>query len=97
MKTRLSTVKDIPYFVTNRFLSTYARDRYQLGQVERMVENSYKKYLINECNNQKNYKISLEHQARNRKGLTEADRERQLKKAIDFELSRCVELNDLFG
>ena len=97
MKTRLTPVKDIPYYVTNKFLGTYARDRYQLAQVERMVEKSYRNYLVNECKNQKNYKVSLQQQARNRKGLTDADRERQLKKAEDFELSRCIELNELFG
>ena len=97
MKTRLTPVKDIPYYVTNKFLGTYARDRYQLAQVERMVEKSYKNYLVNECKNQQNYKLSLQQQARTRKGLTEEDRARQLKKAEDFELSRCIELNELFG
>lgn len=97
MKTKITAVKEIPYFVTNKFLNTYARDRYQLGQVERMVEHSYKNYLINECKNQKSYKLSLQQQAKNTKGLTEADKERQMKKANDFELSRCTELNDLFG
>ena len=96
MKTKLTKVKDIPYYVTNRFMSTYARDRYQLGQVERMVEQSYKTYLVNECKNQKSYKASLQHQAKTRKGLTETDRERQLKKANEFELSRCIELDELF-
>ena len=97
MKTKLTTVKEIPYFVTNNFLRTYARDRYQLGQVERMVEKSYKTYLSNECNNQKNYKLQLQNQARTRKGLTQEDRERQLKKAEQFELSRCIELDELFA
>ena len=90
-------MKDIPYYVTNNFLRTYARDRYQLGQVERMVEKSYKTYLVNECNNQKSYKLQLQNQAKTRKGLTSEDRERQLKKAEQFELSRCIELNELFA
>ncbi len=97
MKTELSTVKEIPYFVTNNFLRTYARDRYQLGQVERMVEKSYKTYLVNECKNQKNYKAQLQNVAKTRKGLTAEDRARQLKKAEQFELSRCTEFNELFG
>ncbi len=97
MKTRLTTVKEIPYFVTKKFLNTYARDRYQLGQVERMVEKSYRNYLVNECKNQKAYKMSLEHQARSTRGLTDADRERQWKKAQEFELSRCTELQELFA
>lgn len=95
MRTKLTNVKEIPYFVTNRFLKTYARDRYQLGQVEKMVEQSYKKYLISECNNQKKYKATLQRQTE-RKGLTEADRERQMKKVQEFELSRCIELSELF-
>jgi hypothetical protein len=95
MKTKLTKVKDIPYFVTQKFLGTYGRDRYQLGQVERMVEKSYKNYLINECNNQQIYKKSLLQQAKSRK-VAEADRERQLKKANEFELSRCIELQELF-
>ena len=89
-------MKDIPFFVTDKFLRTYARDRYQLSQVERMVEKSYKNYLVHECSNQKHYKKSLEKQAQ-RAGMTASDRQRQLKKAQEFELSRCIELGELFG
>ena len=95
LKTKLTKVKDIPYFVTDKFTRTYARDRYQLGQVERMVEKSYQKYLFAECKNQKVYKRALE-QAAERNGMTESDRVRQRKKADEFELSRCLELEDLF-
>lgn len=97
MKTKVTRVKEIPFFVTDKFLRTYARDRYQLSQVERMVENSYKTFLINECNNQKNYKRSLETQAMQSRQMTEAERQTQLKKASEFELSRCIELQDLYG
>jgi len=61
-----------------------------------MVEKSYKTYLVNECSNQKVYKKSLEKQAMNRKGMTEADRQRHLRKAQEFELSRCIEFQELF-
>lgn len=97
LKTSLTKVKDIPFFVTDKFLRTYARDRYQLSQVERMVEKSYNKYLVDECNNQKIYKASLERQVRNRKDLTDLEKDKQLKKAKDFDLTRCFELNELFG
>ena len=82
--------------MTDKFLRTYGRDRYQLSQVERMVEKSYKTYLVNECNNQKIYKKSLQKQALDRNGMTEADRQRMLRKAQEFDLSRCIELNELF-
>ena len=87
-------MKDIPYFVDNKFLRTLYRDRYQLGQVERMVEGAYENYLVDECNIQRRYK---------RKLLAEAGREPTQeeialakKTAEQFHLTRCVELNNLF-
>lgn len=97
VKTRLTNVKDIPFYVSDKFLRTYARDRYQLAQVERMVEKTYQKYLRTECQNQQNYKQSLEHNAEYKKGLSETDRERELLKAKRFQLTRCEELEELFG
>jgi len=94
--TKTTPVKDIPYFVSDKYLRTMQRDRYQLAQIERMVERSYEKYLQGECYNQKMYKLQLEHHARNRKGLTSEDRERELKRTQDFQLTRCQELQDLF-
>ena len=94
MATKLTHVKDIPYFVTNKFVQTLYRDRYQLAQVERLVERSYKEYLINECETQRGYKKQLQ---MNAKRILESDaRERALKKAAEFELSRCTEFEDLF-
>jgi len=61
-----------------------------------MVEKSYEKYLTAECKNQEIYKRQLERNARDRKGLTPENRERQLKKAAEFELTRCSELHGLF-
>ncbi len=94
LTTRLTPVKDIPYFVTDNFLRTYYRDRYQLAQVERMVENAYMHYLIAECKNQIVYKRHLENEAR--KVLEPEERERRIKAAADFEKNRCVELGELF-
>ena len=94
LHTTLTKVKDIPYFVSQKFMRTYYRDRYQLAQVERMVENAYENYLVAECNSQKKYKRSLIAEAE--KKPTAAEQERATKIALDFELSRCVELNDLF-
>lgn len=96
MKTRLTKVTEIPFFVTDKFIRTYARDPYQLRQVESMVEKSYKKYLEKECNSQKGYKQQLERLAMNTNGLTEADRQKRLRKAQEFELKRCIELRELF-
>ena len=61
-----------------------------------MVEKSYENYLTAECKNQRTYKSQLERNAQHRKGLTTDDRKRQLKKAAEFELTRCTELNGLF-
>jgi DnaJ family protein B protein 12 len=94
--TQYSHVKDIPYFVTDQFMRTSSRDKYQLSQVERVVEQSYEKYLVNECHTQRVYKANLQNQAKWRKGLTSTDRERELKKAHAFELKRCDELTELF-
>lgn len=94
LHTKLTKVKDIPYFVDNKFLRTLYRDRYQLAQVERMVEGAYENYLVDECNIQRRYK---------RKLLAEAGREPTQeeialakKTAEQFHLTRCVELNNLF-
>lgn len=75
-------------------MRTYYRDRYQLAQVERMVENAYEKYLVGECNSQKKYKRSLIAEAERKP--TPEEKEKATKIALDFELSRCVELNEIF-
>lgn len=95
LHTKLSNVKDIPYFVTDKFVRTIGRDRYQLSQVERMVEESYKRYLLEECNNQKNYKKKLEHLA-SKRTISEQERNNLMRKANNFDLVRCVELEELF-
>lgn len=95
LKTKLTKVKEIPYFVTDQFMRTFARDRYQLGRVERLVEQTYKNYLIEECRNQKTYKNEL-HDVARRKELVPEERKRMLQKARDFALSRCIEFNELF-
>jgi hypothetical protein len=94
LHTKLSHVKDIPYFVTDKFLRTYYRDRYQLSQVERMVERQYREYLDVECRKQRDYQKHLKRQASQQKTLEE--KERLLKQADAFELSRCLEMNELF-
>ena len=94
LETSLTTVKNIPYYVDKKFLRTYYRDRYQLAQVERMVESAYEKYLTGECNSQKKYKRTLLQEAERKP--TKEEQEKAMKIALDFELSRCVELNDLF-
>ena len=91
----MSKVKDIPYYVTDQFVRTIARDRYQLSQVERMVENSYQKYLEGECRNQRIYKRKLELLA-GKRSISEAEKVNLMKKANGFELSRCIEFEDLF-
>lgn len=97
LKTRITTVKDIPYFVTDKFMRTYARDRFQLSRVEQMVEQNYKEYLGNECRNQQRYKASLQRDAAvRRNGQTAEEQTRRLRKADEFELTRCIELEDLF-
>ena len=95
LHTKLSTVKDIPYFVTDKFVRTIGRDRYQLSQVERMVEESYKRHLIEECKNQKDYKKKLEALATKRT-ISEQERTTILRKANNFDLVRCIELEELF-
>jgi len=97
LATKLATVKDIPYYVSDQFLRTVARDRYQLSQVERMVERSYERELSDECKNQKVYKRMLELMAKSK--ITEAQRETRetlMMELRGFELTRCLELEDLF-
>eukprot|EP00934_Nitzschia_sp_Nitz4_P007231 Nitzschia sp. Nitz4//scaffold9_size221794//212684//214190//NITZ4_001388-RA/size221794-processed-gene-0.35-mRNA-1//1//CDS//3329561127//7221//frame0 len=94
LKTSLTKVKEIPYYVTNKFMRTHYRDRYQLIQIENMVQNAYEQYLVNECNGQRKYKRELLAEA-DRK-LTPEEKEKASEIAQKFELSRCVELNDLF-
>jgi hypothetical protein len=80
--------------VDNKFLKSLYRDRYQLAQVERMVESSYENYLVNECNTQRKHKKTLLAEAEQKP--TPEEQEIAKKTAQQFELSRCVELNDLF-
>lgn len=91
LATKLTGVKDIPYYVTDKFLRTYYRDRYQLSQVERMVERAYEEYIVEECTSQKKYKAQLNQEAR-----TNREDARLQQRAQNFELSRCLELEELF-
>lgn len=91
LQTKLTGVKDIPYYVTDKFLRTYYRDRYQLSQVERMVEGAYEEYLVEECTSQQKYQTQLQKEARKNKEDT-----RLQNRAQNFELSRCQELEELF-
>jgi hypothetical protein len=59
-----------------------------------MVENAYENYVIKECNSQRNYKKNLIAEAA--KKPTPEEEQKARKVAHEFELSRCVELNDLF-
>jgi Domain of unknown function (DUF1977) len=94
MSTKLSKVKEIPYFVTDKFMRTYYRDRYQLSQVEHMVERAYENYLVNECKAQREYRKRLFAKAQSEQ--IEEEKTRKLKLAKEFDLSRCDELIDLF-
>ena len=94
MHTKLTAVKDIPYFVDNKFLRTLYRDRYQLAQVERMVERAYENYLIDECNAQRKFKKKSLAESQNKPTEEEIQKAREI--AEKFVLSRCIELNDLF-
>ncbi len=95
MATRLTKVKDIPYFVTDKFVRIFTRDRYQLSQVESLVERAYENYLVRECKVQKEYKKRLLAKAE-QKEYSDEEKQRLLKFANEFELSRCEELVDLF-
>jgi hypothetical protein len=75
-------------------MRTYHRDRYQLAQVERMVQDSYENYLVGECNKQKSYRRSLVAEAKKRTNAEE--RGRGIRQANEFELTRCDEHTDLF-
>lgn len=94
LQTKLTAVKDIPYFVDTKFMRTLYRDRYQLAQVERMVERAYENYLVDECNNQRRHKKSLLKEAQDK--ATEEEIEVARRTAEKFELFRCVELNEIF-
>jgi len=94
--TRLSKVKNIPYYVSDSFLRTVARDKYQLSQVERMVESSYDQYLRKECDNQRRYKRKIEDLSKKGR-MTEGERADLARRAREYETPRCEEWSDLFG
>lgn len=60
-----------------------------------MVEKSYERYLVDECKTQKEYKRKLELLSA-KKRVSEDERARLVKKAAGFQLTRCLELEDLF-
>jgi Domain of unknown function (DUF1977) len=95
LDTRLTNVKNIPFYVDNRFMQSFYRNRHQLGQVEQMVERAYEDYLVNECKTQLEYKKQLETSA-NQQGASEEGRRKAQERAAAFALSRCEELEDLF-
>jgi len=94
--TKTTPVKDIPFFVSDKVLRTIQRDRYQLTQIERIVERSYENYLQGECYRQRIFKSQMENKAKSRKDLSPEDRDRELKRAQEFVLTRCEELMELF-
>jgi hypothetical protein len=94
LSTQLTQVKDIPYFVSDRFLQTYYRNRYQLGQVEVMVEKAYEQYLAKECKAETDKRRNLFDQAEAIKD--EAEKNRILQQAKATRLLRCDELDDLY-
>lgn len=94
--TSLTRVKDIPYFVNDKFTRMFGRDRYQLAQVERMVERSYEKYLKSECKAQKRYQDKLFNKAKYDTSVPEDQKDSILEEANTFKLSRCIELDELF-
>jgi hypothetical protein len=96
MKTQTTKVRDIPFYVTTNFARTYAQNNYQLRRVEQMVEVAYEQYLIEECTKQRNYKKRLQVNANTLKMVSEEDKARKIKQADEFELSRCLELGDLY-
>ncbi len=61
-----------------------------------MVEVAYEQYLIEECTKQRNYKKRLQVNANNLKVASEEEKARKMKQADEFELSRCLELGDLY-
>ncbi|GAX15361.1 DnaJ homolog subfamily B member 12 [Fistulifera solaris] len=96
MKTQTTKVRDIPFYVTTNFARTYAQNNYQLRRVEQMVEVAYEQYLIEECTKQRNYKKRLQLNANTLKMASEEEKARKIKQADEFELSRCLELGDLY-
>ena len=60
-----------------------------------MVERSYERYLMDECKNQKDYRNRLEKMSSNTR-ISEEDRKKLAKKLAGYDLTRCVELEDLF-
>lgn len=94
--TNLVKVRDIPYFVTDKFMRVYGRDKYQLSQVERMVERSYEQYLTGECRAEKKQRDKMVHNARYNSGVSEGEREAVLAEAQKMKLARCLELDQLF-
>lgn len=91
----MTSVKEIPYFVSDKFLRTYYRDRYQLSQVERMVENAYENYLFNECQSQLSYKKTLQKKVASNR-INEDERTRLRTLLNSYSATRCDELDDLF-
>ncbi|VEU36740.1 unnamed protein product [Pseudo-nitzschia multistriata] len=75
-------------------MRTLYRDRYQLAQVERMVQTAYENYLVDACNDQRRHKKNLLKEAETK--ATEEEMEIARRTAERFELFRCVELNNFF-
>ena len=89
-------VRDIPYFVTDKYMRSTVRDPYKSAQVERMVEKSYEQYLQAECRAQRKHQRQLRQRAAGYRGDPRKG-EQMANEADEFKLTRCDEHRDLFG
>jgi len=93
--TSVTQVKDIPYYVSDKFLRRVARDKFQMSQVERMVEREYEDFLFNECSKERKKKDKMI--SKIMKGdHSEEQREEALKQAKSVRMHRCDEHAGLF-
>ena len=63
-----------------------------------MVERDYREYLVKECKTQQRHKQKMQKELdATIHRLSDADRERSLKRVSEYELKRCLEHKELFG
>jgi len=85
---------DIPYYVSDRFSSSYARDPRALRQVEEMVEQQTFSKLEDKCKLERADQRKALNEAKKNKGPNQAD---LVSKAYTMRLTSCDRWNELFN
>lgn len=89
--------REIPYFVPESTATDLRRDRYYKARMDGAVEEQHMRRLQRKCSAQKKEKRRIIRQAERSGGRDRELKERLMKRAHEFRLESCEDLNRLYG